>query len=165
MRVLDGDGPVDGLWAIGDVTGRGAFTHMSMYEAASVVRDLLGQDPTELDFRPVPRVTFTDPEVGSVGITEERARDDGHDVRIGFAKLPESTRGWIHKAGNEGFIKLVVADDRLLGATSVGPAGGEVLSMLTLAMHADVPITTMKTMIFAYPTFHGAVLDALHQLV
>ncbi|MDX6326624.1 MAG: hypothetical protein QOK15_2978 [Nocardioidaceae bacterium] len=165
MRVLDGDRPVDKLWAIGDVTGRGAFTHMSMYEAASVVRDLLGQDPTELDFRPVPRVTFTDPEVGSVGVTEQEARDEGHDVRVGFAKLSESTRGWIHKTGNEGFIKLVSADDRLLGATSVGPTGGEVLAMLTLAMHADVPITTMKSMIFAYPTFHRAVLDALNELV
>ena len=110
-------------------------------------------------------MTFTDPEIGSVGITEKRARDEGHDVRVGFAKLPESTRGWIHKAGNEGFIKLVVDGDRLLGATSVGPTGGEVLSMLTLAMHADVPITTMKTMIYAYPTFHRAVLDALNELV
>lgn len=165
MRVLDGDRPVEGLWAIGDVTGRGAYTHMSMYEAASVVRDLLGESTSELDFRPVPRVTFTDPEVGSVGITESQARDDGYDVRVGFSKLPESSRGWIHKAGNEGFIKLVTADDRLLGATSVGPMGGEVLAMLTLAMHADVPISTMKTMIYAYPTFHGAVLDALNQLV
>jgi pyruvate/2-oxoglutarate dehydrogenase complex dihydrolipoamide dehydrogenase (E3) component len=165
MRVLDGDQPVDRLWAIGDVTGRGAFTHMSMYEGASVIRDVLGEDPTELDFRPVPRVTFTDPEVGSVGITEQRARDDGHDVQIGFAKLPDSSRGFIHKVGNEGFIKLVVADGQLLGATSVGPAGGEVLSMLTLAMHARIPVTTMKTMIYAYPTFHGAVLDALNQLV
>ena len=164
MRVLDGDQPLDGLWAIGDVTGRGAFTHMSMYEGASVVRDLLGQDPTELDFRPLPRVTFTDPEVGSVGITEKQAREEGHQVEVGFSKLPESTRGWIHKVGNEGFIKLVVADDRLLGATSVGPAGGEVLGMLTLAMHADVPVSTMKTMIYAYPTFHRAVLDALSQL-
>jgi pyruvate/2-oxoglutarate dehydrogenase complex dihydrolipoamide dehydrogenase (E3) component len=164
MRVLDGDRPVERLWAVGDVTGRGAFTHMSMYEGSSVVRDLLGQDPTELDFRPVPRVTFTDPEVGSVGITEKQARDDGHDVRVGFVQLPQTSRGWIHKDGNEGFVKLVVSGDDLLGATVVGPAGGEVLSMLTLAMHARVPITTMKTMIYAYPTFHGAVLQALDEL-
>ncbi len=164
MRVLDGDSPVEGLYAVGDITGRGAYTHMSMYEGAAVLRDLLGQDPQELDFRATPRVTFTDPEVGFVGLTEEQAREDGHDVRIGFAELPASSRGWIHKSGNEGFIKLVVAGDHLLGATSVGPTGGEVLSMLTLAIHARVPVTTLETMIYAYPTFHGAVRDALTDL-
>ena len=63
-------------------------------------------------------------------------------MRTGFAKLSESARGWIHQAGNDGFIKLVADADRgiLVGATSVGPVGGEVLSMLTLAVHARVPV-------------------------
>ena len=61
--------------------------------------------------------------------------------------------------GNEGFIKLVEDTDRgvLVGATSAGPAGGEVLSMLTLAVHAEVPVEQLRRMIFAYPTFHRAV--------
>ena len=164
MRVLLDGQPLDGLYAVGDITGRGAFTHMSMYEAAIVVRGVLGEAAEEPDFRAVPRVTFTDPEVGSVGLTEQQARDEGLDVRIGTANLPESSRGWLHKAGNEGLIKLVVADGVLVGATSVGPMGGEVLSMLTLAVHAKVPVSTLETMIFAYPTFHGAVRDALTDL-
>src|SRR5213080_4424954 len=64
----------DGVWAIGDVTGKGAFTHISMYQADIAVRDILGQGGESADYRAVPRVTFTDPEIGSVGLTEDQAR-------------------------------------------------------------------------------------------
>ena len=67
----------------------------------------------------------------------------------------------MHGPGNDGLIKLVVRDDLLVGATSVGPSGGEVLSMLTLAVHARVPVGDLKSMIYAYPTFHGQVRVAL----
>jgi pyruvate/2-oxoglutarate dehydrogenase complex dihydrolipoamide dehydrogenase (E3) component len=156
----------EGLYAIGDVTGKGGFTHISMYQAAIVVRDIIGQDGPEGDYRAVPRVTFTDPEVGSVGITEKQAREQGKNVRVGLTQIPDSTRGWIHKVGNEGIIKLVEDADRgvLVGATAVGPNGGEVLSMLTTAVHAEVATATLKSMIYAYPTFHRAVEDALDKL-
>jgi pyruvate/2-oxoglutarate dehydrogenase complex dihydrolipoamide dehydrogenase (E3) component len=80
--------------------------------------------------------------------------------------LPSSARGWIHKAGNEGFVKLVEDVDAgvLIGATCMGPAGGEVLSMLTLAVHAKVPVDRLADMIYAYPTFHRAVSDAVADL-
>jgi pyruvate/2-oxoglutarate dehydrogenase complex dihydrolipoamide dehydrogenase (E3) component len=154
----------DGLWAIGDITGKGAFTHMSMYQAAIAVRDILGQDGPEASYRAVPRVTFTDPEVGSVGITEKQARDAGLAVRVGHSDLSSSTRGWIAKA--QGLVKLVEDADRgvLVGATVVGPSGGEVLSMLTTAVHAEVPTDTLRSMIYAYPTFHRAVEPALADL-
>ena len=124
----------DGVWAVGDVTGVGAFTHVSMYQADIAVADILGQDPAPADYRALPHVTFTDPEIGSVGLSEAAARATGLDVRVGMYPIPNSTRGWIHKAGNEGFIKLVEDTGRgvLVGATSAGPTGGEVLSMLTL---------------------------------
>src|SRR5439155_1148929 len=77
----------------------------------------------------VPRVTVTDAEIGAVGVTEEQARKAGVTVRTSVSQVPESARGWIHKAGNDGFIKLVEDCDRgvLAGATSAGPWGGEVL--------------------------------------
>ena len=96
-----------GIWAIGDITGKGAFTHMSTYQAGIVVADILGEPGFTAQYHAVPRVTFTDPEVGAVGLTEAQARDQGLDVRVGTAQIPESARGWIHKAGNDGFIKLV----------------------------------------------------------
>jgi pyruvate/2-oxoglutarate dehydrogenase complex dihydrolipoamide dehydrogenase (E3) component len=155
-----------GLWAIGDITGQGAFTHMSVYQARIAVADILGQPHHEAETHAVPRVTFTDPEIGSVGLTEAQARDQGLAVRIGRSRIPESARGWIHQAGNDGFIKLVQDAGRgvLAGATAAGPAGGEVLSMLVLAVHAAVPVTRLREMIYAYPAFHRAVEDALADL-
>ena len=155
------------LWAVGDITGKGAFTHVSMYQAAVVVRDVLGEDGPWADYRAVSRVTFTDPEVGSVGLTEHQAREQGISVVTGHAALPESRRGWIHQAGNEGIIKLVADADRgvLVGATSVGPSGGEVLGLLAAAVHAEIPVATLRGMHFAYPTFHRAVETALGDLV
>ena len=157
----------DGVWGVGDVTGVGAFTHVSMYQANIAVEDILGHDPPAADYRGLPRVTFTDPEIGSVGLSEAAARQRGLTVRVGAYLIPDSTRGWIHKAGNEGFIKLVEDAGRgeLVGATSAGPTGGEVLSMLTLAVHAQIPVDTLRRMIFAYPTFHRAVEPALSDLV
>lgn len=154
----------DGLWAIGDITGKGAFTHMSMYQAAIAVRDILGRPGPAAAYHAVPRVTFTDPEVGSVGMTEQQAREAGLNVRVGVTDLASSTRGWI--ARSQGLVKLVEDADRgvLVGATSVGPAGGEVLSMLTTAVHAEVATETLRSMVYAYPTFHRAVEAALGEL-
>lgn len=118
------------------------------------------------DYRALPRVTFTDPEVGAVGLTESQARERGVNVQVGLARLPSSARGWIHKAGNEGFVKLVADADQgvLIGATSVGPAGGEVLSGLAVAVHAAVPLARLRQMIYAYPTFHRTIEDALRNM-
>jgi pyruvate/2-oxoglutarate dehydrogenase complex dihydrolipoamide dehydrogenase (E3) component len=165
-RVLDPDERMrvsDGVWAIGDITGKGAFTHMSMYQAAVVVRDLLGRDGPWADYRAVGRVTFTAPEIGSVGLSEAAAREQGLDVRVAVGDL--GTRGWI--AAEPGTVKLVADAGRgiLVGGCAVGPAGGEVLSMITTAVHAEVPIATLAGMHFAYPTYHRSLEPVLRQLL
>jgi pyruvate/2-oxoglutarate dehydrogenase complex dihydrolipoamide dehydrogenase (E3) component len=166
VRVLDPDERMrvaEGVWAIGDITGKGAFTHMSMYQAAIVVRDLLGQDGPWADYRAVSRVTFTAPEIGSVGLTEKQARDQGLDVRTATGDL--GSRGWI--AEEPGLVKLVADAGRgiLVGGTAVGPSGGEVLSLITTAVHAEVSIATLAGMHFAYPTYHRALQPVLQQLL
>ena len=155
----------DGLWAIGDIVGHGAFTHLSMYESAIAVASVLGKDGPAADYRAVPHVTFTDPEVGGVGMTEKQARDAGLRVRVGTTDLSASTRGWIAQA--DGLIKLVEDADRgvLVGATVAGPAGGEILGMLVTAVHAEVPTARLRTMIYAYPTLHRALETAVADLV
>src|SRR5260370_37050838 len=168
-RVIATDGwmrAADGVWAIGDVTGKGAFTPRSMYQADIAVRDILGQGGQAADYRAVPRVTFTDPEIGSVGLTEAQAREAGLRVRTGLTQVPYSARGWIHKAGNDGFIKVIADADRsvLVGATSAGPWGGEVLSALQVAIRAEVPLATLRNMPYAYPTFYHAIEDPLRAL-
>lgn len=155
-----------GVWAVGDVTEAGGFTHVGYYQAAIAVADILGRPHRPADYRAVPRVTFTDPEVGSVGLTEAQARAAGVPTTVGVAHVPSSARGWIHKAGNEGVVKLVV-DRRsgvLVGATAMGPAGGEVLGMLTLAVQARTPIDELRSLIYAYPTHCRAVEDAVRAL-
>ncbi|NVI86207.1 NAD(P)/FAD-dependent oxidoreductase [Actinomadura sp. BRA 177] len=156
----------DGVWAIGDITGMGAFTHVSMYQAAIAVRDILGEEGSPAAYRAVPRVTFTDPEIASVGLTEAQARDQNLPIRTGMAKIPESARGWIHKVGNDGFIKLVENTEwgTLVGATAVGPSAGEVLGFLAVAVHTETPTTTLRDMMYAYPTFHRAIETALADL-
>ena len=165
LRVLADDGsPVEGLWSVGDVVGKGLFTHVAKYQAAIVIRQLLAQDGPEADYTAVPRVTFTYPEVGAVGLTEQQARDAGHDVQVGLVDTKDSSRGDLHGEGNDGLVKLVASRDRLLGGTTVGPMGGEVLAMLTTAIHGQVPVSTLKSMIYAYPTWHGVVRQALSAL-
>ncbi|WP_275466818.1 dihydrolipoyl dehydrogenase family protein [Streptomyces noursei] len=156
----------EGLWAVGDIAGRGSFTHVSMYQAEIAVRDILGQAGPDADYRALPRVTFTDPEIGAVGLTERQAREQGLRVRTSVVALASSTRGWIHGPGNEGFIKLVEDADRgvLIGATSAGPAGGEVLHGLNVAVHAEVPVDRLRHMIYTYPTFHRTIETALGAL-
>jgi pyruvate/2-oxoglutarate dehydrogenase complex dihydrolipoamide dehydrogenase (E3) component len=156
-----------GVWAIGDMTGKGAFTHVSMYQAEIVVADILGvQSVPGADYRALPRVTFTDPEVASVGMTQAQAIDAGIDVLIGKVELPATSRGWIHGPGNDGFIRLVADAGRriLVGATVIGPSGGEIMAALQVAIVAEVPVDRLLHMIYAYPTFHRGILDALRDL-
>ena len=132
----------DRLWAVGDVTGHGAFTHMAMYEADVAVRDILGQGGPPADYRALPRVTFTDPEIGAVGLTEQQARDAGVDVQVGYVELPSSSRGFIHGPGNEGFIKLIAdRDARGAGRRHLGRArpAARCSGALSVAVHGRGP--------------------------
>ncbi|NHC22071.1 NAD(P)/FAD-dependent oxidoreductase [Nocardioides sp. IC4_145] len=156
----------EGLWVLGDVTGHGAYTHVSMYQSAIALRDVLDQDGPPAAYAAVPHVTFTDPEVAGVGMSEQQARDAGLSVRTGSTDLASSSRGFVHGPGAAGLVKLVEDAGRgvLVGATVVGPAGGEVLHALALAVHAAVPVEQLRTMIWAYPTFSRAIESALADL-
>lgn len=156
----------DGVWAIGDVTDNGAFTHTSVYQAGIAAADILGQDGPAATYRALPAVTFTDPEVATVGLTEAAAVNQGLSVRTGTVSLASSVRGWIHKVDSTGVLKLVADREReiLVGATAVGPSGGEIIGALAVAVHAEVPLAALRNMMFAYPTFHRAIDSALTAL-
>jgi pyruvate/2-oxoglutarate dehydrogenase complex dihydrolipoamide dehydrogenase (E3) component len=99
-------------------------------------------------------------------MSEAQARAAGLTVRTGATALEASTRGFTHGAGSRGLVKLVEDTDRgvLVGATVVGPFGGEIMGFLAVAVHAAVPVDTLRSMIFAYPTFHRAIESALADL-
>jgi pyruvate/2-oxoglutarate dehydrogenase complex dihydrolipoamide dehydrogenase (E3) component len=153
----------EGLWAMGDVTGKAMFTHVALYQGSIVAADILGHAPPPADYSAVPRVVFTDPEVAAVGLTEAAARASGIDVVVTVKPLPATFRGWLHGPGNAGLVKLVAdrATGRLVGATAVGPHGGEVLGALSIAVHARVPLRELRYMIYAFPTFYGALGEAI----
>jgi pyruvate/2-oxoglutarate dehydrogenase complex dihydrolipoamide dehydrogenase (E3) component len=167
MQVVNDDAPVPGLFAVGDITGHGAFTHVSVFQATVLTAHFKDTQPYYDGYHGLAWVTFTDPEVGRVGLTEAQARDQGLAVRTASVGMSESIRGWIHGPGNDGVIKLVAdtSNGVLVGATVVGPGGGEILGLLTLAVHARVPIATLASMHYAYPTLHRGVLAAVQKLV
>jgi pyruvate/2-oxoglutarate dehydrogenase complex dihydrolipoamide dehydrogenase (E3) component len=155
-----------GIWAVGDVTGKGAFTHVAVYQARIAIADILRRANPVADYAALPRVTFTDPEVGAVGLTESQARKQSIRIRAGNSPLSDSTRGFIHGPGNDGFIKLIEDADSgvLIGGTTSGPSGGEMLSMLSVAVAGKVPTERLRHMIWAYPTFHRGIEGALQAL-
>jgi len=153
----------DRIWAIGDMTGKGMLTQVALYQGTIAVADVLGHDAPAADYSTLPRATFTDPEVGSVGLTEEQGRAAGFDVDVVVKDLAATFRGWLHHTGNSGLIKLV-ADRRagvLLGGTSVGPHGAEMVAMLTVALRTRAPLDDLVNMIYAFPTFSGGIGEAL----
>ncbi|HEY4845798.1 MAG TPA: NAD(P)/FAD-dependent oxidoreductase [Candidatus Dormibacteraeota bacterium] len=154
------------LWAIGDVTVSGGFTHMAIYHAGIAIDDILGKPGPGADYRAKPRVTFTDPEVGAAGLTEEQARKRGINVRTGIQKASVTSRGWIHGPGNDGFIKVVEDADRgvLVGATTMGPRGGDLLGIFELAIKMQIPSDELRHLIYAYPTFYRGTGEAVRKL-
>jgi pyruvate/2-oxoglutarate dehydrogenase complex dihydrolipoamide dehydrogenase (E3) component len=156
-----------GLWSVGDVTGKGAFTHVAMYQARIAAADVIGREHEPADYSAVPRVTFTDPEVASVGMSEAKAREAGHRVRTGVATTASSARGWIHGPGAEhGVFKLVADADHgvLLGGSVMAPSAGEIAGLLVLAVRERVPIARLRELIYPYPTFVRGLEGALEQL-
>ena len=154
----------EGIYGGGDVTGIGGFTHLAYYHGQLIGRALAGR-PSAADHRAVPRVTFTDPEVASVGLSEAAARAAGIDV-ITFATDPaESARGYIHDF-KEGLVKLV-GDRRagvLVGATILQPRAGEMLSELSLAVKAKTPLAVLADLIHPFPAFSRILGYCLQEL-
>jgi pyruvate/2-oxoglutarate dehydrogenase complex dihydrolipoamide dehydrogenase (E3) component len=144
---------IDGIYALGDVNGGPAFTHIS-YDDFRILRSNLlegGQATTE--GRLVPYTVFIDPQLGRIGLTETEARNQGLEIRV--AKLPMSrVARAIEMSETRGFMKAVVDVDtkQILGCAVVGIEGGELMAMFEIAMIGHLPYTTLKDAIFAHPT-------------
>lgn len=150
----------DGIWAGGDITGIGAFTHLAWYHGTVIGRQLRGVSAVA-DHRAIPRVTFTDPEVASVGMSEAHARETLASVRTATARVEDAARGAIN-GDPGGLVKLVADSDRdvLVGALAVGPRSGEIIAELTLAIRAAIPIAVLADTLHPFPTF-SRILDGL----
>jgi len=153
-----------GVFGAGDVTGLGGFTHLAYYHGQIVARRLRGMD-ARADHTAVPRVTYTDPEVASVGLSEGAARARGIDVIVASADPAETARGYIHDF-HRGALKLVGDRQRgvLIGATMVTPRAGEIVGELVLAIKLGTPLTTLADVIHPFPAFNRVLGESLNQL-
>ena len=144
----------DGVYGAGDITGLGGFTHLAYYHGQIVARRLKGKD-ARADHTAVPRVTYTDPEVASVGWSEQAARDHGADVVVATTDPGEAARGYISDF-HGGTMKLIGDRSRgtLVGATLVTPRAGEILGELVLAIKLGTPVRELADTIHPYPAFN-----------
>jgi pyruvate/2-oxoglutarate dehydrogenase complex dihydrolipoamide dehydrogenase (E3) component len=153
-----------GIYGAGDVTGLGGFTHLAYYHGQIVAQRLRGTD-AKADHTAVPRVTYTDPEIASVGLSEGAARAKGIDVVIVTADPAETARGYIHDF-HGGALKLVGDRARgvLIGATLVTPRAGEIVGELVLAIKQRTPLVALADVIHPFPAFNRVLGESLREL-
>ena len=139
------------IFACGDVCGPHAYTHMAEYQAGIVIRNLVFRLPTRTDYRVVPRVTYCDPELAQVGLTEQQGREQGLDPEVLRFSFKDIDRA-LAEGESDGLIKLVTRRGRILGASLLGPHAGELIHEIVLAMQTGAKIRDLSAAIHAYPT-------------
>ena len=144
---------VPGVWVLGDVKGGPAFTHVSYDDYLVIIDNLVNGKNRTIDNRMVPYALYTDPELGRIGLSEREARAKGYRLKIGSVPMAYVARA-IERGETKGLMKIVInADnDRILGATILGPEGGELVQILMALMMADAPWTLFKNAMFIHPT-------------
>ncbi|WP_433974038.1 dihydrolipoyl dehydrogenase family protein [Tunturiibacter lichenicola] len=147
-----------GVWAIGDCAGSPHFTHAS-YDDFRIIRDnLAGANRSKKD-RQIPSVTFTDPEIAHVGLTENEAKKQGTTYRLGKIPMAAALRSRTLDE-TRGFMKVLIApDDQILGFTAIGPGTGELLPVIQLAMTANMPYSAVHNIILTHPTLSEGFLN------
>ncbi len=144
---------VEGVYAIGDVKGGPAFTHISYDDFRIIRTNLLEGGSASVADRLVPYTMFIDPQLGRIGLSEQEARDQGRDVLI--AKIPMSyVARAIEMDETRGLMKAVIdaETDRILGCAVLGIEGGEIMAMIQIAMMGDLPYAALRDAVFAHPT-------------
>jgi pyruvate/2-oxoglutarate dehydrogenase complex dihydrolipoamide dehydrogenase (E3) component len=140
------------IYAIGDVTGGLQFTHVANYHASVVIKNALFRLPAKVDNDILPRVTFTDPELAQIGLTEAEAREKHGNVHVYRWPFSDNDRAQAERA-TDGFVKVVTTKrGRVLGASMVGDHAGELIQMWSLAMHKKMKISALASIVSPYPT-------------
>jgi pyruvate/2-oxoglutarate dehydrogenase complex dihydrolipoamide dehydrogenase (E3) component len=144
---------VPGVWALGDVKGGPAFTHISYNDYQIVYANLIDGKNLSTENRYLPYALFTDPQLGRVGITETEARASGRKFKLGTFPMSSVSRA-IERDETAGFMKIIVdaQTDRILGAAILGSEGGETVQILGAMIWADAPYKVLKGAVYIHPT-------------
>ena len=145
---------VKGIYAIGDVKGGPAFTHVAYNDHLILAGNLLEDARLSTAGRQIPYCMFTDPQLGRIGMTERQARAAGHDILIAKFPMEHTSRG-IETGNTQGLMKAIVdkGSGKILGAAILGAEGGEVMSVLEMAMLAGLTAETIRCHVFAHPLY------------
>jgi pyruvate/2-oxoglutarate dehydrogenase complex dihydrolipoamide dehydrogenase (E3) component len=144
---------VPGIYALGDVKGGPAFTHISYDDFRIIRTNLLENGNATIHDRLVPYTVFIDPQLGRIGLSETEARDKGHNIKV--AKMPMNYVARALEVDEpRGFMKAIVdvGTQQILGAAVLGIEGGEIMAMLEISMMGKLPYTVLRDGIFAHPT-------------
>ncbi len=144
---------VPGIWALGDVKGGPAFTHISFNDYQIVYANLVESKNMTTKNRYVPYSLFTDPQLGRVGMTEKEARATGRRLKMGIYPMSNVARA-IERGETAGFMKIIVdaVSNKILGAAILGAEGGELVQLIGIVMLADAPYTILKGAVYIHPT-------------
>jgi pyruvate/2-oxoglutarate dehydrogenase complex dihydrolipoamide dehydrogenase (E3) component len=144
---------VPGIWALGDVKGGPAFTHISYNDYQIVYGNLIGHKNLSIENRIVPYAVYTDPELGRIGMTEQEARASKRRLKIGKIPMEWVARA-IERDETAGLMKIVVdaENDRILGAAILSTDGGELVQIFMPVMAAGLPYTVLKGAVYIHPT-------------
>lgn len=150
------------IYAAGDCTGKVMLAHFAAYQGELAVENIAGKAPVKFDTTVVPNCIFTDPQIASVGLNEDKAKESNIAIDIkkfdymgsGMARIIDET---------DGFIKLVIAKDseKLLGASIIGPGATELISGLTIAVKSGLALKDLRSIIFAHPTLSEIIAEAI----
>jgi dihydrolipoamide dehydrogenase len=154
---------VPGIYAIGDVTGKLALAHVASAQGIVAAEAIAGHKPRALDYRKMPRCTYTHPEVASVGLTESQAREQGYEVQVG--KFPFQANGKaLGLADNDGFVKIVSEKkyNEILGVFMIGPHVTELLAGPTGLIGLESTLEELAHTVHPHPTLSEVVMEAAH---
>ena len=156
---------VPGIWALGDVKGGPAFTHISYNDYQIVFANIVEGKNLTIENRYLPYALFTDPQLGRVGITETQARASGRKFKLGTFPMTSVARA-IERDETAGLMKIIVdaQTDRILGAAILGSEGGEVVQILGAMILADAPYTVLKGAVYIHPTLAEGLFGLLESV-
>jgi dihydrolipoamide dehydrogenase len=156
---------IEGIWAIGDVTGKLLLAHVASAQALICADAILGKGTHALDYRMMPRATYCHPQVASFGLTEQQAIEQGLKIKVG--KFPFQANGKSLGFGeSSGFVKILINEETgaIIGSHMIGPEVAELLPELTLANGNSLGIDSIARNVHAHPTLSEAIMEAAHGL-
>ena len=155
-----------GIYAIGDVTGPPLLAHLASAQGLLVAHHIAGADYPPINGNTIPKVTYTNPQVASVGMTQEEAELKGHDVKIGGFPFMANAKARIIGEGEEGFIKVITdaSSGEILGVHLIGHEVGELIGGMSLAMNLEATNMEVSANIFPHPSLSEAFAEAFHMI-